>query len=43
MKKLHKLNVLFDNNSTLEELKDFTELSEERIKSEKIQETSLQT
>lgn len=42
IEKLHKLNVLFDNNSTLEELKDLLELSEERIKSEKIQETSLQ-
>ena len=40
--KLHKLNVSFDNNSTLEELKDLLELSEEKLKNQKIQETSLQ-
>lgn len=40
--KLHKLNVSFDDNFTIEELKDFLDFSEEKIKNEKIQETSLQ-
>ena len=40
--KLQKLNVEFDINFTLEELKDLLEISEENIKSQKIQETTLQ-
>ncbi|WP_300569105.1 AlwI family type II restriction endonuclease [Flavobacterium sp.] len=40
--KLQKLNITFDNNLTLEELKDLLEVSEENIKRLKLQETSLQ-
>ncbi len=40
--KLEKLKVKFDYNLSLEELKDLLEISEENIKVEKIQETSLQ-
>ncbi|HLA55537.1 MAG TPA: AlwI family type II restriction endonuclease [Flavobacterium sp.] len=42
VRKLRKLNVPFDDSFTLEELKDFLDFSEEKIKNEKIQETSLQ-
>lgn len=40
--KLQKLNINFDSNLTLEELKDLLEVSEENIKSQKIKETSIQ-